>query len=90
MPWAFWIAYSQRLGLLALMLGALYLIGRALRSGRAFGARHRRIAVLESTMIGPHATIHIVRVEERRLLLGATPRSVALLAELVDEANATR
>lgn len=65
--------------MVALLLGALYLIARRLRGCRLFGMRSRRIAVIESAMLSPQAAIHVIRVGARYFALGT---GVACLAEL--------
>lgn len=79
MAWSFWAAYLERLGLVALLLGLLYLIARRLRSLRFFSARSRSIAVIESAILSQHAAVHVVRVGARYFALGT---GVARLAEL--------
>lgn len=71
-----------KLGLvIALIYGSLYALRRW--PGGALGARPaRRLAVLETSRLSPRQAIHLLRVGERTLLVGATDQAVTLLADL--------
>jgi flagellar biogenesis protein FliO len=82
MPVAFWGAYAVRLAILALVLGALYLLARRLRDTKLFARRGRRVDVLESAMLSQHAALHLVRVDARYFLIGSAAAGVTRIAEL--------
>ncbi len=79
MPESFWAAYAEKLAIVALVLGALYFIGRTLRRARSF-AGGRRMKLLESLALSPNAALHLVRVGSRRFLIGSGVE-VGVLAE---------
>jgi flagellar biosynthetic protein FliO len=61
----------------------LYLTLRALRrlqSGPASGSR--RLQVIETRSLGPKASLHLVAVGERRLVVGLSPGGIVAIAEL--------
>jgi flagellar protein FliO/FliZ len=73
-----------------LVIALLYITLRVLRrfqtGGTTAGAR---IRVLESRTIGPKATIHLVAIGDRQLVVGLTPGRLVTLAELsADELDA--
>jgi flagellar biosynthetic protein FliO len=68
-------------GLLVIVL--LYITLRVLRQFQTGGASAgSRIRVLESRTIGPKATIHLVAIGDRQLVVGLTPGRLVTLAEL--------
>ncbi len=72
---------------LCVVLGAIVLLrGALVRFGLASegGGPTRRIRVLESTPLGPKQRLHLVEVDGRRLLLGASEQGIARLARLPD------
>jgi flagellar biogenesis protein FliO len=80
---AFWINYFLALTIVALMLGGLWIIVRGLSRGRIFASADRRmVTVLESTMLSQHASVHVVKVGPRFMLVGGSNGNVSLLAEL--------
>lgn len=68
------------LGAIVLLRGALVRFGLA-PSG---GPSTRRIQVVESVPLGPKQRLHLVEVDGRRLLLGASDQGIARLARLPD------
>ncbi|MCR4402736.1 MAG: flagellar biosynthetic protein FliO [Firmicutes bacterium] len=79
---------------LALVIALIYLVGLALRSlqWRRAGRRGRpAMELCESLPLGPGRAVHLVRVGDRLLVLGATGTHVSMLAELapgsLDEAE---
>ncbi|MCR9097772.1 MAG: flagellar type III secretion system pore protein FliP [bacterium] len=72
------------LGAIVLLRGALVRFGLAPGGGRA----PRSIQVVESVPLGPKQRLHLVEVDGRRLLLGASEQGIARLARLPDEAAA--
>jgi flagellar biogenesis protein FliO len=86
MSWSFWLNYFLALTIVALMLGGLYIIVRGLARGRVFASANRRmVTVLESTMLSQHASVHVVKVGQRYLLVGGSNGNVSMLAELPSE-----
>jgi flagellar biosynthetic protein FliO len=73
-----------------LVIALLYITLRVLRRFQAGGATPgARIRVLESRTIGPKATIHLVAIGDRQLVVGLTPGRLVTLAELsADELDA--
>lgn len=89
MPWSFWLKYLLSLATVTLALGALYALTRRLARHRGSHGGSGRIAdVLESTMLSQHASIHVVKIGSRRVLIGAGNAAVSTLAEIGDEAGA--
>jgi flagellar biosynthetic protein FliO len=71
---------------IGLIYGSLALLRRW--QGGATGARPaRQLAVLETTRLSPRQAVHLLKVGERTLLLGATDQAVTLLAELEPQAE---
>src|SRR5581483_348103 len=68
---SFWSAYLWRLGAVALALALLYAAARRLRNLRLSGGRGRCVTVVETTVLSPHAALHLLRVGARYLLLGS-------------------
>ena len=86
MSWGFWVNYFLALTIVALMLGGLYIIVRGLARGRVFASANRRmVTVLESTMLSQHASVHVVKVGGRYMLVGGSNGSVSMLTELPAE-----
>jgi flagellar biogenesis protein FliO len=50
------------------------------RLRRKFNGTERTIVVVESRMLSQHASLHVVSVGKKRLLVGATPAAVSLLS----------
>lgn len=70
---------------LAIVVVLIYLTGLALRSlqRRRIGARGRPAMELrESLSLGPGRALHLVRVADRFLVLGATGTHISMLAEV--------
>jgi flagellar biogenesis protein FliO len=82
MPWSFWEAYAVKLLILGLMLAALYALARRLKGLRFFARGvDRYVTVIESTMLSQHATVHLLRVGRRYLLIGGGNAGLFKLAE---------
>jgi len=67
----------------------------ALGAPRKYGLGQRRappsvLQVLESTTLAPNRSIYVVRVADRRLVLGVTTQQITTLAELEDEEPVAR
>jgi flagellar biogenesis protein FliO len=82
MPPHFWAGYVLKLALTALVLGALYLIARRLRTMRFLSRRARCVNLVETTLLTPGAALHVVTVGSRHYLLGSATGGVSSLAEL--------
>jgi flagellar biosynthetic protein FliO len=75
------VSVLVNLGLIiALIYGSLYLLRRW--QGNGFAKSHKQIAVLESTRLSPRQALHLVRVGEQTLLIGATDAGLTLLTEV--------
>lgn len=83
MPPAFWERYALALLVTGSVLAVLYAIGVRLthRRNAARCGNARAIAVEETVAVAPGAYVALLRVAERRLLIGVTSRSVTLLGE---------
>jgi len=44
----------------------------------------KNIHILETTYIGPRKTVHLLKVGEKKLLIGSTSDSIAILADVTD------
>lgn len=85
---------SQAISTLALSLGVLFKLGIVVlliyvslhvlkRWG--FGAApgpQKRLAVLETARLSPRQSLHLVRVGEQTLLIGATDQAIALISQV--------
>jgi flagellar protein FliO/FliZ len=69
--------------IVVLVIGALYAILKRVQHGRLPGGRAGRgdgsVEVMSTTPLGPGRNLHLVRVGDRVLLLGASEHSVSLL-----------
>jgi len=73
----------------AVVYGALYALRKLM--GRKYGANgaNGSLEVLQTTYVGQHKTISLVRVGERSVLVGVTDQQITTLTELdVDETMA--
>ena len=83
MSGGFLFNYVLALVVVALMLGGLYAIVRGLARGRVLLSADRRlVTVLESTMLSQHASVHVVKVGSRYVLVGGSNGNVSMLADL--------
>ncbi len=66
------------------VLGLLFLILAAIRRWQRHSGhvQRRNLAMVESLRLSPKQAIHIVRVGERHLLVGASDTQISLLAEV--------
>ena len=75
------VSVVVNLGLIVLLIyGSLYLLRRWQGGNLARSAR--RIAVLETTRLSPKQALHLVRVGEQTLLIGASDAGLTLLSEV--------
>ena len=84
MPWSFWAGYLEKLGVIALVLLALYVVAGRLRQTRYFARSGRALTLLESMMLSQHAALHVVRVGSRYFLIGSAAGGVCALTELAE------
>lgn len=80
MPANFWMAYAEKLTIVAIVLAALYFAGRRLNRTRFF-ANGRRMKLVESLALSPRAALHLVQVGARYFLIGSADE-VGLVTEL--------
>jgi len=67
----------------AVVLALLFITLRILgRTGTGAQKRGSRLAVLESRPLAPKASLHLVAIGDRRLVIGLTPSGMVSLAEL--------
>jgi len=78
-----YVSAALKFGLVLLLLyGALWALRRYARSGFVRGAPDsRRLALLETMPLAPRQALHLVRADDRTLLLGASDHGITLLAE---------
>jgi flagellar biogenesis protein FliO len=83
---AYWAMYFERLTIVALILIALYVLGRKMRELRIFASTSRRLRVVESVALSPNAALHIVQADRRYFLIGSGNGGVTRVAVLRHEA----
>ncbi len=83
MPQTFWTNYAIAVATVALVLAGLHVLSRRIVRGRRFGSPNQRlVTVIESTMLSQHASVHVVKVGERYLVIGAASAALSTLAEI--------
>lgn len=87
MPANFWVAYAEKLTIVAIVLAALYFAGRRINRARLF-ASGRRMKLIESLALSPRASLHLVQIGARYFLIGSADE-VRLVTEVaaVDAAD---
>jgi flagellar biosynthetic protein FliO len=75
---------AQMLAKTALVLGLLFLTLAGLKRWQTTGVRTRRLSVVETLRLSPRQSLHLVRVGERYLLIGASESQVSLLTEVTE------
>lgn len=73
---------AQMVAKTALVLGLMFLTLAWLKRWQASGARAKQLAIVETLRLSPRQALHLVRVGERVLLLGASDAQVSLLTEV--------
>jgi flagellar biosynthetic protein FliO len=74
-----------KLGIVLLLLyGSLYALRQWQRNGQ--GAGVRRLNIVESQRLSPRQTLHLVRLDDQTLLIGATDAGIHLIAEVASAA----
>jgi flagellar biogenesis protein FliO len=81
-PLNFWAGYLEKLTIVALLLGALYLFARFLQQPRLAGRSGRCLSLIEATPLTQQAALYVVRAGPRYFLIGAGAGSISTLAEL--------
>ncbi len=79
---------AQMFAKTALVLGLMFLALAGLKRWQVSGAQTRQLAIVETLRLSPRQALHLVRVGERVLLVGASDTQVSLLTEM-DEAAVT-
>ncbi|MEJ5259274.1 MAG: flagellar biosynthetic protein FliO [Anaerohalosphaeraceae bacterium] len=69
--------------IVALFGGALWWFVRKYSKGLLVG-KGRFITILETIPLGPRKTVHLLEVGHKKLLIGSTPDSIRLLADLTE------
>ncbi|MDR2892085.1 MAG: flagellar biosynthetic protein FliO [Deltaproteobacteria bacterium] len=79
-----WSGYITTVGMLCLLLGALWLALRLLkkRGGLKIFGVNEALAVESRLSLGPKKNLLVVRTSGKRLLLGVTDHHISKLAEL--------
>lgn len=86
MPSTFWMNYALALAVIAAVLAAMFAIARTIGRRRAFPrAAGRFVTILESTMVSPQTSVHVVKAGRRYLLIGVGAAGLATLVELTAE-----
>lgn len=80
---SFWTNYAFALAIVGLVLAGLAVAGRALkRAGLRSRSGGGHIAIVESMMLSPRASLHVVKAGRRYLLIGSTDAHVCALTEM--------
>lgn len=80
--WGFF-QYAWRVALVfALLFGAAYAVRRWGGAPTAGRSARGRLRVVEAVSVGPQRLLLLVEVEGRRWLIGSTPQSFTVLAQL--------
>jgi flagellar biosynthetic protein FliO len=69
------------------VIGLLYLSLAVLKRWQAGGARHRRLETLETLRLSPRQAVHLIRIDGRTLLVGASDAQINLLAQVDSAAD---
>jgi len=72
---------------LLILFGLAWLAQRIKRGSVVAGTRRRLVSIIETTLVGPTAALHVVKVGERYYLIGSGASGFSLLTE-VPEASA--
>ncbi len=78
----FWTNYAFALAIVGLVLAGLAVAGRVLKRAPSRSRAGGHIAVVESLMLSPRASLHVVKAGRRHLLIGSTDAGVHALAEM--------
>lgn len=79
-------AVAKMISALALVIlvayGALYGLKKLMNRRYGGGGRNDSLEVLQSTFVGPHKQVSLVRVGQRSVLIGITEQQITTLTEL--------
>jgi flagellar biosynthetic protein FliO len=70
-----------KLAIVILLIYVTLLAIRRWQVGKA-GIIRRQMTILETTRLSPHQAIHLVQLNQRRILIGATDQSIRLICEV--------
>jgi flagellar biogenesis protein FliO len=80
---AFLFHVAWALALVVLLLVGLTYVARSVQRGRVvIGTGKRLVSTVESAMLAPNVTVHVVKVGGKFYLVGGGTAGVSLLAEL--------
>jgi len=77
-----------KLGIVVLLIYASLFVLKQMQGGKSSCQKPQQLVVLESIHLSPRQALHLVRVGQQTLLIGATDNSINLVGEL-DSTNAT-
>ncbi|MBV8116952.1 MAG: FliO/MopB family protein [Candidatus Eremiobacteraeota bacterium] len=87
---SFWTSYGVALATVTGILAILFVAARYIELRRARSTRGGRyVSVLDSTMLSPHASVHVVRFGGRVILIGISATAISRLATVEDDARST-
>jgi flagellar biosynthetic protein FliO len=82
--WSVFVSVFLKLGVvLALIYVGLFLLKKYRVEGS--GENRRRLQLIETLRFSPKQAVHLVRADDRVLMVGATDQAVSLLAEWPEE-----
>ncbi len=76
--------FATSIGLVLLLGAAAYFLSRKF-GARLTMPRGRHIRVIESIALGTNRQIHLVEVGRRRILVGSSPQSIRLIADVGED-----
>ncbi len=83
---AFFFQVVWAFALVALLLVGMTYVARAVQRGRIVtGAGRRLVSTVESAILAPNVTVHVVKVAAKYYLVGGGTAGVSLLAELASD-----
>jgi len=80
-PFYFAGVLLKLIGVLLLIIGGAALARRWMNLGPQ-GTRQRQLQLLETVRLSPRQALHLVKVGEQQIIIGATDQSIALLTQL--------
>jgi len=80
-PWFYLDAFLKLLFVIGLFIGGA-IVARHYSGKKIFRDPSRQLEVLETVRLSPRQALHLVRVGERSILIGATDQSFSLLKDL--------
>lgn len=67
---------------LAILLPAVYFVTKLLSRQASRWTKGKAVRVIDSAVLGPNRSVHLIEVAGRILVVGATPEHVTLLSEV--------